>query len=75
MIRARLKKMNLEIGKSITNLLVVQGLSLKQGGTKGIWFGSYKIHLLNPRSDGLMLLKGIKPFILKIDGQRIIGKV
>ena len=74
-IHVRLQKMNIELGKGIVDPLVTQCLSVKKTGVKGIWSGSFKIHLLKPESDGLMLLKGIRPFILKIDGVYIIGKV
>ena len=34
-----------------------------------------KLHLLNPDTGALILLKGIRPFILIIDGCTVIGKV
>ena len=75
MIVERLEKMNIMLGTGVYDPLYIQCLSVKQGKTKGVWAGSFKVHLLKPKYDGLALLKGLRLFILNINGQNVVGKV
>ena len=75
MVEARLTKMNIALGVDLIDPIAIQCLSIKHGKTKGVWAGSIKLHLLKPEIDGLMLLKGIRPFILTIDDACVVGKV
>ena len=48
----------------------------KEGEQKDIWSGIIKQHLLRPEVDGINLLRGLRPFILRLDNDEIdIGKV
>ena len=48
---------------------------LCRNGSARHWFGTIKLHLKHPRVDGINLLNGTRPFILKLDSGMTVGKV
>ena len=54
--------MKIEVGKIIEEPIIVFYFH----GTKR-WSGVFKLHLKNPETDRNGLLRGLRPFILKID--------
>jgi len=68
--------MNIDLGKDAMNPIYVNCHGFKKGGgQRGVWTGMFKLHLLKPKSNGIMLLKGLRPFILSIEGKKLVGKV
>ena len=71
MVVARLNHMHIEVGDLLGEPIAIM---CYHGSKK--WSGSVKIHLKDPKTDGCGLLQGLRPFILKLDGQHIRrGKV
>ena len=67
----RLKIMNIPLGISYFNPLDIGINTITRN-----WAGFIKIHLLNPKRDGLALLRGEKAFVMAIgDEERIIEKI
>jgi len=60
--KARLNKMKIEVGEILEEPIAI----LCYHGSKR-WSGNIKLHLKNPEVDGYALIRGLKPFILKID--------
>ena len=75
MVVERLKLMEIEVGKEVIDPISILCMSVKNAGKRGVWAGSIKLHLHKPEIDGIGLLKGLRPFILKLDKQYVLGKV
>ena len=67
----RLKLMNIPLGMSYSNPVDIGINTVTRN-----WAGFIKIHLSNPKRDGLALLRGERAFVMTMgDGERVIGKV
>jgi hypothetical protein len=67
---------NPDIGTDLIDPVTILCKHAKEGEQKGIWSGIIKLHLLRPEVDGINLLKGLRPFILRLDeDEAYIGKV
>ena len=67
----RLKLMNMPLGSAYSNPIDIGINTITRN-----WAGFIKIHLQNPKYDGLALLRGERAFVMTMgDGERIIGKV
>ena len=67
----RLKLMNIPLGTSYSNPVDIGINTITRN-----WAGFVKIHLQNPKRDGLALLRGERAFVMAMgDEERIIGKV
>jgi hypothetical protein len=62
LVEARLKEMHIELGDVIREPIA---LICYHKSTK--WSGVIKLHLKTPEIDGIGLLQGLRPFILKFD--------
>jgi len=58
--------MNIPLGTDIIDLVAVLCFSTRRRGQKGFWNRVIKLHLLNPETDGIKMLKRLRPFILKL---------
>ena len=67
--------MHIPLGTSLIEPLSVLCMSVKRGGTKGVWAGIVKLHLLNPQTDGVALLTGLRPFILYLEPHSHVGSL
>ena len=71
LVEDRLKEMNVELGEIIGEPIA---LMCYHKSTK--WSGVIKLHLKTPEIDGVGLLQGLRPFILKLDeGKFKRGKI
>ena len=62
LVETRLKDMNIELGDIIGEPIAIM---CYHQSTK--WSGVVKLHLKSPEIDGVGLLQGLRPFILKLD--------
>ena len=70
-VQEKLKKMDMPLENKI-----VKQISILCKNKIGIWAGELKLHLENPKKDAIGLLRGIKPFIPKLeDDKPYLGKV
>ena len=70
--------MNIPLGINLIEPISILCMSVKRGGEKGVWAGIIKLHLLHPETDGIAMLKGLRPFILQLDpppNMSTLGKV
>ena len=75
LVQERLKEMQIPLGTSLIEPISVLCMSVKRGGAKGIWAGIVKLHLLNPQTDGIALLTGLRPFILYLEPHSHVGSL
>ena len=73
LVKKRLEFMNIPLGTSLIEPISVLSMSVKRGGEKGVWAGIVKLHLLKPETDGIAMLKGLRPFILQLDPLPKVG--
>ena len=67
----RLRLMHIPLGNTYSNPIDIGINTVTRN-----WAGFIKIHLQNPKLDGLALLRGERAFVMTMgDGERIIGKV
>ena len=63
--------MGIPLGTTYTNPIDI-GLN----GVTKTWAGFLKVHLLNPKQDGMALFNGHRAFVIKmVDGEKVIGKI
>ena len=62
MVETRLKEMNIELGD-----IIGEPIALMCYHKSSKWSGVIKLHLKTPEIDGVGLLQGLRPFILKLD--------
>jgi hypothetical protein len=68
--------MEILLGTDLIDPVTILCKHTKEGEQRGIWFGIIKLHLLSPEVDGINLLKGLRPFILRLDeDEAYISKV
>ena len=65
LVEERLKEMNIELGEVIGEPIAIMCF---HKSTK--WSGVIKLHLKTPEIDGIGLLQGLRPFILKLDDDK-----
>jgi hypothetical protein len=65
LVENRLKEMSIDLGDIIGEPIA---LMCYHKTTK--WSGVIKLHLKNPEFDGVGLLQGLRPFILKLDEEK-----
>ena len=75
MTTARLAYMNIEVGLGLAEPIYIPCKEKERNSKVKFWAGTIKIHLKNPKVDGIGMLKGLRPFILTIDKSQTIGKV
>ena len=73
LVKKILELMHIPLGTSLIEPISVLCMSVKRGGEKGVWAGIVKLHLLNPETDGIAMLKGLRPFILQLDPLPKVG--
>ena len=67
----RLRRMGISLGTTYTNPIDI-GLN----AVTKTWARFIKVHLLNPKQDGMALLNGHRAFVMKMaDGKKVIGKI
>ena len=67
----RLRLMSIPLGSTYSNPIDIGINTVTRN-----WAGFIKIHLQNPKGDGLALLRGERAFVMTMgDGERVIGKV
>ena len=67
----RLRTMGISLGSTYSNPIDIGINTVTRN-----WAGFIKIHLQNPKRDGLALLRGERAFVMTLgDGERVIGKV
>ena len=72
----RCQAMDIQLGKDLIDPMTILCKHAKEGEQKGIWSGIIKLHLARPEVDGINLLKGLRPFILRLDNDEpYLGKV
>ena len=67
LVKNILEFMNIPLGTNLIEPISILCMSVKRGGEKGVWAGIIKLHLLHPETDGIAMLKGLRPFILQLD--------
>ena len=71
LVEARLKEMGIELGD-----IIGEPIALMCYHKSSKWSGVIKLHLKTPEIDGVGLLQGLRPFILKLDeGKLKRGKI
>ncbi|KAG0597037.1 hypothetical protein M758_UG306300 [Ceratodon purpureus] len=65
--------MNIPFGTKHIEPISILCMSVKRGGEKGVYAGIVKLHLFHPKSDGIALLKGLRPFLLQLDTSSNVG--
>ena len=73
LVKKRLELMHIPLGTSLIKHVSILCMSVKRGGEKGVWAGIIKLHLLKPETDGIAMLKGLRPFILQLDPLPKVG--
>lgn len=66
MVLERLSEMGIALGTDVIDPVSVICFSHRKSGQRGVWSGVIKLHLLNPEVDDIGMLKGLRPFILKL---------
>ena len=75
MATARLSHMNIELGIGLAEPIYIPCKEKERNSKVKFWTGTIKIHLKNPKIDGIGMLKGIRPFILTLEKTPTLGKV
>ena len=75
LVKERLNGMHIPLGTNLIEPISVLCMSIKRGGVKGVWAGIVKLHLLNPQTDGVALLTGLRPFILHLEPHSNVGSL
>ena len=75
MATARLSHMNIELGIGLAEPIYIPCKEKERNSKVKFWTGTIKIHLKNPKIDGIGMLKGICPFILTLEKTPTLGKV
>ena len=71
----RLAHMHIETGIGLAEPIYIPCKEKEKNSKIKYWTGTIKIHLKNPKVDGLGMLKGLRPFILSLDNVQTLGKV
>jgi hypothetical protein len=72
----RFEEMEIPLGTSIRHPINVLCKHTKTREEPRVWVGIIKVHLLQPKIDGIDLLRGVRPFILRLDDNALfLGKV
>jgi hypothetical protein len=75
LVKERLNNMHIPLGTNLIELISVLRISIKRRGVKGVWAGIVKLHLLNPQTNGVALLTGLRPFILHLEPYSNVGSL
>ena len=76
MVVKRCQAMEIQLGEDLIDPVTILYKHAKEGEQKGVWSGIIKLHLAKPEVDGINLLKGLRPFILRLDkDEPYLGKV
>ena len=76
MVLKRCIDMGIHLGEDFINLVTILCKHAKEGEQKYVWSGIIKLYLLRPKMDGINLLRGLRPLILRLDNdEAYIGKV
>ena len=75
MATTRLAHMNIEMGIGLAEPIYIPCKEKERNSKVKFWTGTIKIHLKNPKVDGIGMLKGLRPFILTIDKTPTLGKI
>jgi hypothetical protein len=67
MVLKRCTDMEIPLGQDLIDPVTILCKHDKEGEQKGVWSGIIKLHLLRPEVDGINLLRGLRPFILRLD--------
>ena len=72
---ARLAFMKIELGIGLAEPIYIPCKEKERNNKIKFWTGTIKIHLKHPKTDGIGMLKGVRPFFLTIDNIQTLGKV
>ena len=75
MATARLACMSIELGIGLAEPIYIPCKEKEKNSKVKFWTGTIKIHLKNPKIDGIGMLKGLRPFILTLEETQSLGKV
>ena len=75
MASARLAHMGIEMGIGLAEPIYIPCKEKERNNKVKFWTGTIKIHLRNPKVDGIGMFKGLHPFIMTIDKTLTLGKV
>lgn len=64
---ARLAFMKIELGIGLAEPIYIPCKEKERNNKIKFWTGTIKIHLKHPKTDGIGMLKGVRPFFLTID--------
>ena len=72
---SRLAQMGIKLGIGLAEPIYIPCKEKERNSKIKFWTGTIKIHLKNPKVDGIGMLKGTRPFILSIDNVNTLGKM
>ena len=75
MATARLASMGIEMGAGLAEPIYIPCKEKERNSKVKFWTGTIKIHLKNPKIDGIGMLKRLRPFFLTLDNIHTLGKV
>ena len=75
MATSRLACMSIEMGIGLAEPIYIPCKEKERNSKIKFWTGTIKIHLKNPKIDGINMLKGLRPFILTLDKTQTLGKI
>ena len=75
MATSRLAYMGIELGIGMAEPIYIPCKEKERNTKIKFWTGTIKIHLKHPKTDGIGMLKGLRPFILTIDQTSTLGQV
>ena len=75
MATARLAYMKIELGIGLAEPIYIPCKEKEKNSKIKFWTGTIKIHIKHPKTDGIGMLKGLRPFILTIDKTQTLGKI
>jgi hypothetical protein len=75
LVKERLNDMKIPLETNLIEPISILCMSVKMGGVKGVWAEIVKLHLLNPHIDGIVLLTGLRAFILHLEPSSSIGSL
>ena len=67
MVLKRCKIMEIQLGEDFIDPMTILCKHVKEGEQKGIWSRIIKLYLSRPEVDGINLLRGLRPFILRLE--------
>ena len=73
--KQRLEDMEITMGNGMVEPIYIPCKEKVKHDKEIFWSGTIKLHLLNPTTDAINMLRGIRPFILNLDEKSTLEKV